>query len=146
MLSGGSFIPGNLHDLGHFSWVGYVLFRSYTSPQNGRLESIDDLDHDLSDLDHDLSVLDHDLSARGVERGQVKLLPNKPYSGQVQVHSSLAILASVRSLRGSHVKALVVRWATSDKVNQSPATRSKPDHTLPSSNGGVFRSRPPNPL
>ena len=41
----------NLHDLGHVSWVGSALYRSCTTPHNGRLGStVDDIDRDLSDL------------------------------------------------------------------------------------------------
>ena len=45
--------PYNLPNLGDVSWAGYVLYRSCTTNQNGRLGSIwsvDDLDRDLSDL------------------------------------------------------------------------------------------------
>ena len=50
----------NLHDLAHVSWVGYVLYRSCTTPHGGRSGStIDGLQvgglNDLS-VNHDLSV------------------------------------------------------------------------------------------
>lgn len=47
----------HLHDVGHFSWVGAVLHRSYATPLNGRLRStVDYIDRDISNVCKILTV------------------------------------------------------------------------------------------